>query len=220
MDSESELLRASWRDNAGLWIEAVRQGLIPSRRAGTDAAIVETVRALSPRRVLDAGCGEGWLVRVLAAHGIAADGFDTEPALIAAAQSASPAARFFVADCLTLPDAPAAYDAVVLNFALFTPVLAPVLAALARRLLPNGALVVQTLHPLNDTAGYRDGWRSEAFASMPGEGWSRMPWYFHTLESWFVALAEAGLSVSDLHEPRDAGSRLLSLILVARPRVV
>ena len=213
---DDDALGFSWRDNAAPWMRAVREGLIPSRRAGTDAAIVAAVLARQPRRVLDAGCGEGWLVRALATHGVDAEGFDAQPTLIDAARTASPSARFFVADLLAFPPHGGVepYDVIALNFALFAQDLAPILAALARCLTVSGSLVIQTLHPLNDP-DYRDGWRTETFSTMPGAGsWSPMPWYFHTLESWFGAASRAGLFVATLNEPRDAESgRLLSLLL-------
>ncbi len=217
MEPQDDALADSWRDNAAAWTRAVRDGLIPSRRAGTDAAIIAAVLAQQPCRVLDAGCGEGWLVRALAAHGVDAEGFDAQPALIDAARSASTSAsRFFVADLLAFPPHQAVepYDVIVLNFALFAQDLASILSALARSLTSSGALVIQTLHPLNDP-DYGDGWRTETFSTMPGAGrWSPMPWYFHTLESWFAATSRAGLVVAGLNEPRDPESgRLLSLIL-------
>lgn len=62
-------LVASWDANAAAWTDAVRSGQIASRRLATDAAAVDAVvRAVDGRvaRVLDVGCGEGWLSRALA----------------------------------------------------------------------------------------------------------------------------------------------------------
>ena len=53
----------SWTRNAALWIAAVRGGRIPSRARVTNDAIVNAILRHSPRRVLDVGCGEGWLPR-------------------------------------------------------------------------------------------------------------------------------------------------------------
>ena len=77
--SQSDLeyrLHLSWNANARAWTKAVREQLISSRRVVTDAAIVEVLVALQPRRVLDVGCGEGWLVRALNERGIEAFGVD------------------------------------------------------------------------------------------------------------------------------------------------
>lgn len=56
----------SWRANALAWTRAVRESRIESRRLATDRAIIEAVLARQPERVLDLGCGEGWLCRALA----------------------------------------------------------------------------------------------------------------------------------------------------------
>jgi 2-polyprenyl-3-methyl-5-hydroxy-6-metoxy-1,4-benzoquinol methylase len=60
-----EQLRLSWQANADAWTTAVRGQRIESRRLVTDAAILQTILALAlaPLRILDLGCGEGWLRR-------------------------------------------------------------------------------------------------------------------------------------------------------------
>ncbi|MEA2569665.1 MAG: hypothetical protein QOI24_1666 [Acidobacteriota bacterium] len=63
--TEKERLQRSWVANAAAWSDAVRQGKIGSRRVATDAAIIDAVTSLNPQRVLDLGCGEGWLTREL-----------------------------------------------------------------------------------------------------------------------------------------------------------
>ena len=87
---ERQLLQA-WNANAAAWTAAVRERAIPSRIAGTDQAIVDAVRAVRPARVLDVGCGEGWLARRLHAEtGCAVIGIDGSAPLIAAARAADP----------------------------------------------------------------------------------------------------------------------------------
>ena len=76
----------SWTDNADAWTQAVRDQLIPSRKAGTDAAIVNACLTLESGPVLDVGCGEGWLVRELGVRGRSATGIDVSAPLIARAQ--------------------------------------------------------------------------------------------------------------------------------------
>ncbi|KSW27063.1 MULTISPECIES: methyltransferase [unclassified Pseudomonas] len=81
-------IRHSWDSNAGAWTRAVREQRIDSRRLATDEAIVRAVLEGSPHRVLDIGCGEGWLCRVLEAQGCEVVGIDASPALIEAARQA------------------------------------------------------------------------------------------------------------------------------------
>ena len=76
----------SWHRNALPWTNIVREGKIESRRLSTDQAIVNAILSCSPQTVLDIGCGEGWLVRELAAKNIRATGIDVVPALITQAK--------------------------------------------------------------------------------------------------------------------------------------
>ncbi len=133
----SDPLAASWITNADAWTSAVRDGLIPSRRAGTDAAIVEVCRNHQPGSILDVGCGEGWLARALAGSHVRVLGIDGSPPLIEAAR-ASGDAEFDVVSYETLQAEPAAaagpWDLIVCNFALLADPLSPILRALASRL--------------------------------------------------------------------------------------
>src|SRR5687767_4548837 len=119
-DGREPQIARSWRANAAAWSDAVRGGRIASRRAGTDAAIVEAVLRAGPASVLDLGCGEGWLVREVAARGIDAFGVDASPELVAMARATGGAhceCASYRELARTLPGR--SFDVVVLNFALF-----------------------------------------------------------------------------------------------------
>ncbi|HYE51065.1 MAG TPA: class I SAM-dependent methyltransferase [Azospirillaceae bacterium] len=214
-------IRASWEANAGRWTDAVRAGAIRSRRLATDDAVAAAVAALSPDRVLDLGCGEGWLARRLAHEaGCRVTGTDASPELIRRAAAADPGGDYRTLSYGELAQEPdragGPFDAVVANFALLDRELGPLLAALAR-LAP--VLVVQTVHPWAACGDgpYRDGWREESFAGFGEPGWAPMPWYYRTLASWHAALAEAGWHASRLEEPADPETgRPLSLLLTCR----
>lgn len=213
-------LQHSWRTNAAAWTRAVREQRIPSRRAGTDAAVLDAVLASGARRVLDVGCGEGWLARALAARGCDVVGIDASAELIAAAKALG-GARFETLSYAELAARAAElgrFDAAVCNFALLGEDLGAALRALGRMLQPDGKLLVQTVHPWTacGEAPYVDGWRLETFAGF-GDGFDApMPWYFRTLGSWLAALDAGGYGVERLIEPVDAASgRPLSLLLRA-----
>lgn len=215
-------LEHAWRSNAGLWARAVRDGRIASR-AITDAAVLATISGRGPRRVLDLGCGEGWLVRRLRADtGGSATGIDGSAELIAAARAADPDGDYrqlSFGDFVAAPEAAGdRYDVAVFNFALFDEAVPDLLAAAASRLAPGGALVIQSLHPWG-VAGdrYRDGWRTEDFGGIAaaGETWAPMPWYFRTLEGWLRVLRDAGLALQGLNEPRADAGPPLSLLMIA-----
>ena len=200
----------------------MREGRIPSRRAGTDAAVLAAVLELSPRHVLDAGCGEGWLSRQIAQENIEVVAFDGSAPLIERARAAG-GARFvqlsyddFVDDAQRVGGD---FDVVVFNFSLFTADIVPILRTARSVLRRAGSLVIQTVHPLNDAEGhsYQDAWRIEDFAAMGSDFASAMPWYFRTMSSWINSVINAGCAVEELHEPHnEATGRPLSLIIIAR----
>lgn len=207
-----EQLRRSWIANASAWSETVRGRKIESRRVGTDEAIVAAVLDRNPRRVLDLGCGEGWLARALAERGIEVTGVDASPALIEAANELG-GGDFRVASYEELAGWNETFDLVVANFSLLQEELRPVLSTL-KSMAPT--LIVQTVHPAFAGGDYVDGWRTETFAAMEGEWPEPMPWYFRTVGSWVRVLRESGYDVAEVREPlHPQHLRPLSILFVA-----
>jgi len=219
-DPQSSLLQ-SWHHNARSWIEAVRSGAIESRRQVTDQAILLAIQGRQPERVLDLGCGEGWLLRALADRDIEAVGVDGDATLVDAARAAG-SSRLHVASYEALAESRVNigkdYDLICANFALLHQDIIPLLAAINALLAPGGTLLIQTLHPWTAAAGdYQDGWREETFDGFKGQ-WHSMPWYFRTLSSWLRALDMAGFRLVELQEPQHPQSPLpQSLLMVAEP---
>lgn len=221
-DPESTLLH-SWHHNAHSWIEAIRTGSIDSRLKVTDQAILLAVLGRQPERVLDLGCGEGWLLRALSERSIEAIGVDGDATLVEFARTSS-ACRVHLANYEELVAAKVdignAYDVICANFALLHQDIIPLLAAMNALLAPGGALLIQTLHPWAAAGGdYQDGWREETFEGFKGD-WQPMPWYFRTLSSWVNALDMAGFRLASVQEPQHPQSPLpQSLLLVAEQRI-
>lgn len=222
MSSPESTLLQSWHHNARAWTEAVRSGAIESRRQVTDQAILLAVMGRQPERVLDLGCGEGWLLRALAERGLEAVGVDGDPTLVEAARVAgsSPVQVASYEDLVEAKvDIGRDYDLICANFSLLHQDIIPLLAAMNALLVPGGALVIQTLHPWSVAAGdYQDGWREETFDGLQGD-WQPMPWYFRTLSSWLNALDMAGLQLTGLREPQHPQSPVpQSLLMIAERR--
>jgi SAM-dependent methyltransferase len=217
---ESSLLQ-SWHDNADAWIEVIRSGAIESRQQVTNQAILLAIMGRQPQRVLDLGCGEGWLLRALADLGIAAVGVDGDATLVEAARLGG-SSTVHVADYDALVEAKVDigcdFDLICANFSLLHQDIIPLLAAMNVLLVPGGALVIQTLHPWAAAAGdYQDGWREESFAGFKGQ-WQPMPWYFRTLSSWCNALDMAGFRLISLQEPQHPQSPVPQALLMVAER--
>lgn len=209
----------SWTTNADAWTQAVRNGAIESRERATNAAIVAAVMARRPARVLDLGCGEGWLVRALTDRGVEAVGIDGSLALIEAA-IASGGGQFRHGSYQDLISQSvrfdAAFDVIVANFALLQEQLTPLLRTLGTLLEPGGPLIIQTVHPNGVDDPDREGWRQEDFRAFPG-CWQAMPWFYRTPEGWRQLLRASGYPTVAIDESVHPDShRPLSLILIAR----
>jgi 2-polyprenyl-3-methyl-5-hydroxy-6-metoxy-1,4-benzoquinol methylase len=195
----------SWSKNVSAWTDAVRLGQIESRKLVTDRAVVEAVLDAAPRTVLDIGCGEGWLVRALAAQGIRAVGIDAVADLVAQARGAG-GGEFHLAsyEDIAAGRLDLRVDLAVCNFALLgKESVEGLLHALPSLLHPGGQLIVQTLHPLVacGDAAYADGWREGSWSGFSADFTDPAPWYFRTLESWIDLLQSHGFQLLRMQEP-------------------
>jgi 2-polyprenyl-3-methyl-5-hydroxy-6-metoxy-1,4-benzoquinol methylase len=217
--SDAKVL-SSWHVNADAWTRAVRDRRIESRKLVTDAAIVEAVLALEPATVLDIGCGEGWLVRALGAHGVRGTGLDAVPALIEQATHAG-GGDFHVVTYEAIADGAftTTVDVVVANFSLIgDEAVSRMLCRVPSLLTEGGALVIQTLHPMVACGDhpYVDGWRDGSWAGFSEDFTDPAPWYFRTLGSWIALLAACGMSRVRVTEPlHPATQKPASLIMTA-----
>jgi 2-polyprenyl-3-methyl-5-hydroxy-6-metoxy-1,4-benzoquinol methylase len=214
-------IEESWHANAGQWTGLIRDQRIESRRLATDAAIVNAIIEQSPRRMLDVGCGEGWLARRIADRGVAVTGFDVSPTLVAHAREH--AGNYLELGYPAFAQEPQRvgtdYDVVVCNFSLLGRDIAPVLRACRAVSAPGGKLLIQTVHPFPDSANapYIDGWREETFRSFDGD-FTPMPWFFRTIGTWISQVTAAGFCIIDVREPLHPETRRpLSLLIIAEP---
>ena len=165
------------------------------------------------QRVLDLGCGHGWLAAKLHQAGADVIGIDGSTELIATARATYPDLDFQVHNLTSgLPPSPGAYDRVVSHMVLMDIAdLTPMLADVATALRPDGVFVFSILHPC---------FFDQVPAQDPDTGrWERrvrgyldheQRWiesfgghtHYHRPLSWYLdQLAENNLAVTRLHEP-------------------
>jgi SAM-dependent methyltransferase len=207
---ELQIIR-SWYSNAQAWSNAIRTASIASRKLVTDQAIIDAVSSIASSRILDIGCGEGWLARALSALGRRVVGVDVVPDLVARAV-ASGGAEFHVVDYASIAQRQlhlGPFDAAVCNFSLLgEESVESLIAGLPCYLDDPGYLIIQTLHPIaacGDTA-YQDGWREGNWTGFSSDFSNPAPWYFRTVESWCALLERCDFDILECREPKAAGA--------------
>ncbi|MGH2460744.1 MAG: class I SAM-dependent methyltransferase [Chloroflexota bacterium] len=175
--------------------------------------------------VCDLACGQGRVARYLAGLGARVVGVDLSAKLLAIArrhEEAEPrGVAYLQADARQLDGiVDAAFDGLICHLALMDIAdLAPTLRGIARILKPAGWLVFSILHPCYNSsrsgeiespegiarvvAGYfTEGyWRSETRTGPPG----KVGAYHRTLSTYVNTLADVGLALDRVAEPRATG---------------
>lgn len=216
-DPEEQQIIQSWHCNAVPWTRAIRAASIASRRLVTDQAIIDAVAGVRCARILDIGCGEGWLARTLSDRGMSVTGIDAVPELIAQAAAmsragASGSVAFHLQDYASIANRRwrgGLFDAAVCNFSLLgRESVDSLLAALSHYLDDPGYLIIQTLHPVTACGElpYQDGWREGSWSGFSGDFDNPAPWYFRTLETWTALLQRCGFDILECREPKAAGA--------------
>jgi 2-polyprenyl-3-methyl-5-hydroxy-6-metoxy-1,4-benzoquinol methylase len=118
-DTATEAPQNQWDANASFWVQIIRENRDKYRNDLTDPAMLRAIGEPSNITVLDAGCGEGYLSRMLAKRGATVTGVDSSKRLIEAARTRSYAdvssVSFDVASVDELPYSDGTFDLVVCN---------------------------------------------------------------------------------------------------------
>lgn len=165
---------------------------------------------LSGRRALDAGCGNGWYARQLAARGARVTAIDASEAMLAHARERSPAAiEFRRADLgAALPFADAWFDLVVSALAIhYVRDYHALYAEFARVLRPGGKLVLSTHHVVSEVEHQKpaDYFGTEIFEDeWPAIG--KVRYWRRPLSGVLQPMLDAGLQLTSVVEPQPLAS--------------
>jgi ubiquinone/menaquinone biosynthesis C-methylase UbiE len=183
--------------------------------------------SVTGRRVLDAGCGTGYLSRRLTREGARVVGVDVAPAMVAIAQSKARDQGLeidhrvaSISELTGIPDA--SVDAVVSNYVLMdAPDLDGAARSIARVLTPGGVAVLIFSHPCFPQAHatrvdakrgrVRYDWPFNYFAPQkridpPWRHFSgSFTWWHRPLSHYVRAFRAAGLLIDEIDEPSGDG---------------
>jgi SAM-dependent methyltransferase len=215
--SDTDDARAAWNRLAADWRIQVGDDGDANRRLNSDPVLWRLVGDVQTLRVLDAGCGTGYLTKKLAEQGAEAIGVDFADAMISIARSCYPGITFrvdSVSELATIPDL--AMDLVVSNYVLMdAPDLEGALRSFHRVLRGGGRAVLVFSHPCfpqdnatvePDAITYRWTWNYFERSRRVDPPWRHFKddfiWFHRPLSDYFKAFTSAGFAVLDLEEPR------------------
>jgi 2-polyprenyl-3-methyl-5-hydroxy-6-metoxy-1,4-benzoquinol methylase len=226
MDKEQKIID-SWIKNAGNWIELIENNKIESRKLVTNKAIIDAVIKNKPQAVLDIGCGEGWLLKILQDKGIIVTGVDVIPVFIEKAKQQI-RGDFLLASYEDLASGKIQFtrlfDLIVINFALIgKESTETLLKALPPLLVQGGCLLIQTLHPdsrkiMNDDVS---GWKEGSWNGLGDQFKHPYRWYYRTMDDWMNLLHRSGFNtvhVTEFFHPEN--QQPLSVIFDCKVRSI
>jgi SAM-dependent methyltransferase len=222
---DMEETRDLWDRLAADWRIQVGASGDSNRILNSDPVLWAFAGNVSGSRVLDAGCGTGYLTRQLAERGALVTGVDFSERMIEIARAEFPGLDFRVdssSELRTLGDGE--FDLITANYLLMdTPDLEGTMRAFARVLRPGGRVVAVFSHPcfpqgdasISDAEGdgvtYR--WRFPYFERRKciDSPWAHFTtefiWFHRPLSDYWKAFRAAGFEVTDFEEPRLAEER-------------
>jgi len=177
----------------------------------SDPALFDLVGKISGKKILDAGCGEGFISRDLARRGAKVVGVDLSKKLLKLAQneeSKNPLGLNY--HCASLNDlscfSSGEFDMVIANLVLHDlETLEEALGEFNRVLKKNGELVISLLHPSIRRENYfQKGWYEFEW----GGKYKTLASYHRTISDYVMALAKEGFLVEGMLEPRPIASGL------------
>jgi len=216
--------QAFWDRVADDWKVQVGDDGDDNRRLNSDPVLWKFLGDVAGRRILDAGCGTGYLTRKLHDAGASVTGVDFSERMLAIARADHPGIEFRLDSCCELATVrDEAFEAIVSNYVLMdTPRLQATVDAFHRALLPGGIAVLIFSHPCfpqahatssetSDGIMYR--WDFPYFheSKRVEAPWahfqSEFIWFHRPLSDYWKAFLRAGFDVVDFEEPRVTEDR-------------
>jgi len=211
--------RAVWDRLADDWLKQVGTQGDRNRYFNSDPVLWRFAGDVLGRRVLDAGCGTGYLSGQLDARGALVRGVDVSSRMIDIARGQFPDIAFALDSCAVLDSvANASVDLIVSNYVLMDlEDLEGAMRSFARVLVDGGEAVVVFAHPcfpqgVADVSikgrKVRYSWQFPYFernrCAEPAWGHFRSEflWYHRPLSDYWKAFLAAGFLVADFEEPR------------------
>ncbi len=216
---ENEIIN-SWQKNAVEWARIIDSGEIASREF-TNKAIVNTIANITAVKILDIGCGEGWLTRAMNLIGKKAVGIDAIEKLLDIARTKGSETYYQMSyediiKEIPIPEAP--YDAVVFNFCIYQEVgLVNLLKQIKKVLIKNGQFVIQTLHPfflVQNKLDYKNQWIHDSWKGLPGNFIDGHSWYARTYENWVTVFKESDLQIVEIKEVCNKNQQPVSVVFI------
>ena len=219
---------SSYDLNAKFWVKIIRENLDRYRTELTNPAVLDAVGDCKGSRLLDAGCGEGYLSRMFAARGAQVDGIDSSPSLAEAARAASSLETdrvdYHIGDVTRMNFVGESFDIVVCNHLLNDlPSPADAISEFYRVLKPGGRLVILMLHPCfygfrirNEkdstrlpVSDYFIARRAEQLFDVAGIlSPAPVTVYVRSLEYYLEIIMSAGFRITSLREPHPSDEQL------------
>ncbi len=160
-----------WDENADLWTEHVRKGWDSYREHLNNPAFLEFIGSIECKKILDAGCGEGYNTRIFAHMGAKMTGIDISHRLIEHARRAEQKEPLGICyEVASFTDlavfAEGSFDAVVSTMALMdSPDYEKAIREIYRVLRKQGDFFFSISHPCFMTEGF--GWVTDRKESKP-----------------------------------------------------
>jgi ubiquinone/menaquinone biosynthesis C-methylase UbiE len=203
---------------AQYWVDAIRNNKDLIRKYVSNPALFDRLASLEGSlKVLDSGCGEGYVSRELARRGHEVVGIDASRYIIKSAKEATVGNDEYVrADVFQMPFRHESFDCAVSNFLLVElEVPENFIKEVQRVLKPNGRFIFQTLHPslFISKTGQSEGrtvpdyFKSTKISEKIGRPYNlespiEITTYHHSLSRYTHALTDNGFHIIYLDEPK------------------